>query len=65
MAPRKPKIIDVGHTDPHPMDGCACGDYRHQHERNEGRCKLGSLCWPGYCQRFRLADRYMGVMAID
>lgn len=37
----------------HPFDVCYCGDYRHQHEGGKGRCKLGGLCTPSPCQRFR------------
>lgn len=33
---------------------CRCGDFRWQHERGTGRCKLGSLCKPWPCQQFRL-----------
>lgn len=40
---------------PHPYDVCACGDYRHQHEGGIGRCKLGSLCTPTPCMKFRFA----------
>src|ERR1043166_415984 len=36
------------------FDGCACGDYRHQHANGTGRCNLGSLCTPYPCLRFRL-----------
>jgi hypothetical protein len=36
------------------FDVCKCGDYRHQHEGGTGRCKLGELCFPGQCQKFRL-----------
>jgi hypothetical protein len=39
-----------------PDDVCACGDYRHQHEGGVGRCKLGVLCWPTPCQRFRAVE---------
>lgn len=38
------------------FDGCACGDYRHQHVNGIGRCTLGSLCTPYPCQRFRLSS---------
>jgi hypothetical protein len=37
------------------FDTCHCGDYRHQHVEGTGRCKLGSLCTPSYCQKFRLS----------
>lgn len=37
-----------------PFDVCECGDYRHQHVDGSGRCKLGSLCTPTPCQKFRL-----------
>jgi hypothetical protein len=37
----------------HPFDTCYCGDYRHQHVDGKGRCKLGSLCTPYPCQKFR------------
>lgn len=43
----------------HILDVCECGDYRHQHERGGGRCKLGSLCAPTPCQKFRLFRYYM------
>lgn len=39
------------------FDGCACGDYRHQHVDGVGRCKLGSLCTPYPCQKFRLSKK--------
>lgn len=38
----------------HAEDVCQCGDYRHQHVDGVGRCKLGSLCQPSPCGRFRL-----------
>jgi hypothetical protein len=37
-----------------PFDICECGDYRHQHVDGIGRCRLGSLCAPSQCQKFRL-----------
>lgn len=37
------------------FDCCECGDYRHQHVNGSGACKLGSLCTPGRCQKFRLS----------
>lgn len=36
-----------------PFDVCECGDYRHQHVDGVGRCKLGSLCTPTPCSKFR------------
>jgi hypothetical protein len=39
-----------------PFDVCRCGDFRHQHVNGTGRCKLGDLCFPGRCQKFRLSD---------
>lgn len=36
------------------FDACYCGDYRHQHENGTGKCKLGSLCTPTRCLKFRL-----------
>jgi hypothetical protein len=36
------------------FDACYCGDYRHQHVDGVGRCKLGSLCTPSPCLKFRL-----------
>lgn len=41
----------------HPFDVCHCGDYRHQHENETGKCKLGSLCTPTPCSQFRLFRR--------
>lgn len=38
------------------FDVCDCGDYRHQHVNGEGRCKLGSLCTPAPCLKFRLTS---------
>lgn len=38
----------------HPLDVCRCGDWRHQHVDGTGRCRLGSLCTPHPCQKFRL-----------
>lgn len=37
----------------HPFDACYCGDYRHQHVDGAGKCRLGSLCTPSPCHRFR------------
>lgn len=42
-----------------PKDVCECGDYRDQHEADEGACKLNGLGhgFPGgRCDAFRLSD---------
>lgn len=42
-----------------PKDICECGDYRDQHEPNDGACKLNSLGhgYPGgRCEGFRLFE---------
>jgi hypothetical protein len=36
---------------------CVCGDYRHQHVDGTGRCKLGELCFPARCQKFRASKK--------
>ena len=45
------------------FDACDCGDYRHQHENGTGRCKLGSLCTPSHCQKFRLHQQATEIPA--
>lgn len=47
--------------DPHPMDTCTCGDYRHQHDKGMGRCLLGSGCFPAHCQKFTPFQVYVGM----
>ncbi len=44
----------------HPNDVCYCGDYRHQHEDGDGRCRLNGLGHPGgsSCNRFRLTTPF-------
>jgi hypothetical protein len=41
------------------FDVCECGDYRHQHENGEGRCKMPDDLCHGFqpCLKFRLAER--------
>jgi len=38
------------------FDSCACGDYRHQHVRGEGRCTMPNDITHGFrpCTAFRL-----------
>ena len=43
----------------HPLDVCACGDYRQQHDNGTGRCNLRDLCSPARCLRFRLFRAYL------
>ena len=40
---------------PNAYEICYCGDYRHQHEDNDGRCLLRGRCTPTPCLRFVLA----------
>jgi len=41
---------------PSDFDGCECGDYRLQHERGVGRCKMPNDMTHGFkpCTEFRL-----------
>ena len=40
------------------LDVCACGDYRFQHERGQGACKLNHLGHGGApsCDQFKLSS---------
>ncbi len=48
----------------HPKDVCVCGDYRDQHDPNDGACKFNvAKCNVGHggppdCEAFRLDHRH-------